>query len=146
MAQIGEDAGSVLDRVRSAFDAFNRGDMTAFAEHWSPSVVAIINEAPPYAWTGDAALARWLADSGARVAAEDPPSRDRRIALKQCLKAEVEGDRAFLVLVVTVSATRGRQRVEEDGAQISRLRRMDGRWLIEALAYGGGLATRSAPA
>ncbi len=143
MDGLAEAHGEVLACIRQAFAAFNRGDVEAFRQTWSDSVVAIINEAPPHVWTGDDVVMRWLGDSRRAAAAADP-ERDRQIALKQCLKLTLDGDQAFVVLIVTMSAVRGDQRIEEDGVQISCLTRRTGSWKVAALAYGGGLATRSA--
>lgn len=136
---IGPETEAVLDSMRAAFAAFNSGDMAAFQATWADDVVAIINEAPPHAWAGDDVVARWLGDS-----AGDPHGggTDRRIELKRCLKARIAEDRAFLVLIVTVSVLLDGQRVEEDGIQISTLTRGAKGWQVAALAYGSGLDRR----
>ena len=130
---------AVLESIRVAFNAFNSGDMAAFQATWGEDVVASIYEAPPLVWAGKDVVARWLDDS-----AGDPNGEgsDRRIELKRCLKARIEDDRAFLVLVVTVSVLLDGQCVEEDGIQISTLTRGAKGWKVAALAYGSGLDRR----
>lgn len=129
----------VLDTLRVAFEAFNDGDIARFHTTWAKDVVAIINEPAPHVWVGHDPVTDWLTD-GSRESADDVTHR--RIELARCLKSRIDGESAFVVLVVTVSGTVGNKRVEEDGIQISNLILEDGVWKVRALAYGGGLAIR----
>lgn len=122
--------------IRAAFHAFNAGHMAAFRASWANDVRGIVNEAPPHVRSGPGAVDRWLADS---ARGDDGTSAPPHIALRRVLKILVGDERAFAVLAVTVTAGPADNRIEDEGVQISVLVLIDGRWRVEALAYGGGL-------
>jgi hypothetical protein len=125
----------VLGVFKTAFDAFNRGDLPAFEASWADEVDAIINQAPPYVWTGNNALRNWLAASGSHassagvtalsIAGGGPPHL-----------LEIIGDRAFVVMPVVLNFEQAGLRLQQLGRQVCVLIRTSGGWRFKSLAYG----------
>ena len=128
------DRDDILSLVDRAFDTFNTGDFEGFLSTWAADVDAIINEAPPHVWTGPDCVQAWLADSAKRPGAAE--LTEPRIVGHAPDRLEIAGDRAFLVLPVTMSFTSAGGRVERYGTQISVLRRGSEGWRVKSLAYG----------
>ena len=133
------DAAEILTTIEKAFASFNAQDFDGFLASWDDDVVAMINQAPPYVWTGQDVIQRWLEDSTAlaRAGAGLPT-----IAVKRCVRIQVTENSALVVLIVTMTVRAEAEMVEEDGAQISVVSRTPAGWRVKAMAYGGGLETR----
>ncbi len=129
------DREEILKLLQRAFDCFNAGDLVGFRDTWTTPVVAIINEAPPFVWSGQDAVESWLQASARQGAARG--ITEPFIQLDDCLKLEVAEDRAHVVLHVTVSFHAPGGAGRRSGWQISSLVRTPQGWRVAALAYGG---------
>lgn len=133
MADRDEDA--IMALMAEAYAAYNRGDQAGFRATWSAHVDALLNEAPPYLWSGPTAVEQWLSDGEKTRLANQV--EDVRIRLLERLKLQISGDRAHLVVKVRVSYAVAGTPMQQDGWQIVTLERSDGHWLQKAFAYGG---------
>jgi len=129
-----DDHDQILALMSHAFKCFNRGDMDGFRATWSDRVAAIINEAPPYLWSGQRTVEDWL-EANARLA-HAAGIEKLSIALDDCIKLDVADDHAHLTLRVIVSASLGGSEFHRSGWQISSLERSPSGWKVAALAYG----------
>jgi ketosteroid isomerase-like protein len=129
----------VLGVFKAAFDAFNRGDLPAFEAAWADEVDAIMNQAPPYVWTGNDALRSWLAASGADASIAGVTRQS--IAGGPPHWLEIVGDRAFVVMPVVLRFEQGGIRLQQRGRQVCVLIRTPHGWRFKSLAYGGEAVT-----
>jgi ketosteroid isomerase-like protein len=129
----------VLAVFKAAFDAFNCGDLSGFGALWADEVDAIINQAPPYVWTGDDALRRWLAASGSHASSAGVTEQSITGGTPHWL--EIVGDRAFVVMPVVLRFEQGGIRLQQRGRQVCVLIRTPHGWRFKSLAYGGEAVT-----
>jgi ketosteroid isomerase-like protein len=129
----------VLQLFRKAFDAFNRGDITAFEATWADRVDAIINQVSPYVWTGEDALRQWLAASASHSMSAGVTSAT--ITAGTPLGLEIVGDSAFVVMPVVMAFVQSGVALQQRGTQVCVLNKSEQGWRFKSLAYGGEAPT-----
>jgi hypothetical protein len=96
---------------------------------------SIIDEFPPFAWTGPGACGRWLADfAAANAAAHDT---NTNVKLGDPIVATSVGDTAYLVVHAAETYKENGVRMAETARMAFALRREGGVWKIAAWAWAG---------
>lgn len=88
------DKKAVMATVRQFVDGFNKGDI-ALALATCASPASIIDEFPPYAWSGPTACADWAKDFDG--AAKKDGMTDGKVWMGAPTTFEVSGDRAYVI-------------------------------------------------
>ena len=130
-ASPGDDA---VATIHTFIDAFNKGDMkTAGATHEAD--VAIIDEVPPHQWHGPGALQAWAGDLMKSAAAAG--QSDEQVVLGRTIRAQVDGDTAYVVMEASFNYKEHGQPVAEPAQMVFALRQEAGGWKISAWAWSG---------
>ncbi|MBI2678654.1 MAG: hypothetical protein HYX28_07710 [Candidatus Koribacter versatilis] len=112
----GPDKKSVMVTVHRFVDGFNEGDIaSALATCASPA--AIIDEFPPYAWSGPTACADWAAAYDA--ASKKDGMTNGHVTMGKPLFVEVNGDRGYAIFPVSFSYKQKGKPVNEAGARLT---------------------------
>ncbi len=96
-------ADPAIDATINGFiDAFNKGDAVAAGATHEASPV-IIDEVPPYMWTGQKAFATWLADLVANDKAVGISGE--KVTIKAPTRTLITGSKAYVVVPATYNFT-----------------------------------------
>jgi ketosteroid isomerase-like protein len=117
---------------RRFVEAFDRGDIAAAAATMTADAV-MIDEAPPYAWSGPDAFQRWAKDDAAAEKATQ--TTNERVKLGDPITTEVSGDAAYVVCASSETFKVGGVRMAETARMIFALRRENGAWKIAAWTW-----------
>lgn len=86
---------ALMQPIRQYVEGFNVGDVNrAFAACTDPMI--IMDEIPPFAWSGEGAAQRWVTDFVAHAAAKQITSGI--VTLGEPRHVEIAGDRAYVVV------------------------------------------------
>jgi hypothetical protein len=127
------DAAALVDVINKALNDFRGGDITAFTAAWMPRGVEIVDDVPPYQWTGEGALQRWLSDTSKHIAGLDLADLD--IRSKPALHAEVSGDNGYVILPVVVTYKRAGRRYIQEGTQVLVMNKTEKGWKMRTMSY-----------
>lgn len=126
----------VMAPIRQFTDGFNKGDVaTALAA--CAAETSIIDEFPPFVWSGAGACARWASDY-------DADSKKKGITAGAVTMStprhhEVAGDRAYVVIPVSYQVTQKGKQVKQTGAVMTvTLRKGAAGWKITAWSWSTG--------
>src|SRR5262249_23071646 len=89
------DEAGVIAKVNQFADAFNKGD-TKTAAAACADQTSIIDEFPPYTWSGAGACSKWMRDYD--VDAKKKGITDGVVTLGKTKHVDVDGDRAYVVI------------------------------------------------
>jgi hypothetical protein len=132
------DAGSAASKAEivamahQVFDAFNKGD-TATVASLTANVQSIVDEMPPFVWSGPKATDAWLGDvvKDAQVMGDT----DGSSVLGPPTYVRIEGDRAYAAFPDHFSYKRHGVTVNEDARWTFTAERTPAGWRIVAWAY-----------
>ena len=133
---LASDAEDAVNMVRRSLTTFAAGDVAGFRKTWADHDIDIVDDVAPYIWKGDDAVERWLADTGALI--QSLGLTNLSITPGEPRRAEVSGDRAFVVLPVVVASTRDGRDYRQHGDQVLVLTRSKDGWKTQTMAYSGG--------
>lgn len=127
------DKKAVMATVHQFVDGFNKGDTkSSLATCASPA--AIIDEFPPYAWSGPNACADWAKDFDA-LAQKDGMS-DAKVWTGAPTTVEVAGDRAYVIAPSKFSyKMKGKAITEPPARLIIALQKQGNDWKITAWTW-----------
>jgi len=131
-AAAGDDAG-VMATVNQFADAFNKGD-TKTAVAACADQTSIIDEFPPYAWSGPGACSKWMSDY-------DADSRkngitDGSVTLSKPRHVDISADRAYVVVPADYAFKMKGKPVKESGSNLTvALQREAAGWRIAAWSW-----------
>lgn len=109
------------------------GDMKAVLAACT-SDAAIIDEYPPYVWSGPGAREKWAQDFGAHAARNE--ISDGLVKLGAPVHVEVTGDRAYAVMRADYSfKMKGREIKEVDAIWTVTLQKIDAAWRINGFSW-----------
>ena len=133
LADDGEDAAAI---VKQFVDGFNSGDVeSAFAT--CAATVHIIDEFPPYAWSGENACEVWANDYVAD--AESKGITEGFVTLHDPKHAFLDGDRAYIVSPVDYFyMVNGDKEGQKNSVLTSVLEKQDGEWKIIQWSWSTG--------
>jgi hypothetical protein len=122
----------VVALAHRAIDAFNRGDMATVRTTLADDV-NIIDEMPPFHWSGPGALDAWLTSVGQ----DDDRMKDTGgfSVLGAPTFVRIEGDRAYAVFPDHFGYRRAGTPVKEDAAWTIVAQDRAGGWIITAWSY-----------
>ena len=120
--------------VKKFVDDFNKGDIKG-AEAAHASKVAIIDEFPPHAWHGGSAFKDWLADLEKDAKAHE--QTDQKLAISRTVRAQVDGDTAYVVMAATFTYKEKGKKMVEPGQMAIALSKDGGAWKIVSWAWAG---------
>lgn len=124
-----EDATAV---VTTWLDKFNGGDLAAFHAGHAPNAV-IVDEFPPFVWTGAGASQRWLDDYGKDTAAGGISGG--RVDYAAPIRASAIDDRAYIVLPTIYRMQQGGKAKSAAGTMTFVMTRVGNEWKIASWTY-----------
>jgi hypothetical protein len=125
-------AADVARVVNQFVDAFNKGD--AKASLACAAETSIIDEFPPYAWSGPGACATWLKDYDAD--AKKNLITNGKVKLAKPRHIDIVGDRAYLVAAADYIYERKGKLTTEIGSTLSvALQHTEAGWRITAWSW-----------
>jgi len=111
-----KDKTDVMATVNQFIDGFNKGDTkTALAACASP--VAIIDEFPPYVWSGPTACADWASDYDA--ASKKDKVTHQVVKLAKPKHVDVSGDRGYVVVPANYTYQQDGKPMAENGSLLT---------------------------
>jgi ketosteroid isomerase-like protein len=126
----------VMAPIRQFIDGFNKGDvpsaLAACADH-----AVVIDEIPPYEWSGSGACGKWASDYDAD--AKKKGITAGAVTMGTPRHHEVAGDRAYVVIPVSYEITQKGKQVKQTGAvmAVTLQKGADG-WKITAWSWATG--------
>ncbi|HEY1449030.1 MAG TPA: nuclear transport factor 2 family protein [Caulobacteraceae bacterium] len=125
--------------IHQFVDSFNKGDMKGATAANAAGGISIIDEPPPYYWSGPGAFAGWAAavDKDAKAHSDT----DGKVTLGAASRADVTGDHAYVVMPATYSYNEKGVAMREPAHFVFALVREAGGWKIAAWTWAGGKPT-----
>jgi hypothetical protein len=135
IAAVASDAGPEAVVVR--FDALLNACAFARAAALCASPASVIDEFPPYAWSGASACNDWARDLRAAIGAYQ--AKNYRITLDGQPFVDKAGDRAYVVYRATLTyVISGKVTTERNAKWAFVLRQLGDDWTITSWAWSGG--------
>ena len=113
--------------VRRMMDAFNKGDIAAVKTAHVPSPT-IVDNVPPFAWSGPDAFDHWVADLGKAEAADG--TTGSTVTFAPVVDEVVSGDRAYIVTRSIYAFKRKGRRMREIGYTRFVLAKLGAEWKV----------------
>ena len=129
---LGSQAADVMAPVRQFVDGFNRGDVK-LAKAACTDGLFIIDDFPPHAWSGSAAISKWLRDLDAF--GKKNGSSDWLVTVGKPRHVDVTDPHAYVVVPTKLSYKKKGQRVQETGLMTLVLHKGAGGWRIAAWSW-----------
>ena len=123
--------------IGQMMDGFNKGDiaMVKAAHVASPT---IIDNVPPFAWSGPNAFDEWLADLGKFEAAQG--KSDGKVTFAPVVDEVVRGDRAYVVTRSSYEYTQNQRQMREEGYTAFVLVKLGAAWKVESWSWASPAA------
>ena len=122
--------GTVHDFV----DAFDKGDAAGAAATQSPDVT-IIDEVTPFVWKAPGGFQAW---AGALMGdAKAKGQSGNKVTLGETIRAQEEGDTAYVVMAATYSYDQKGAAMSEPARMVFALKKTAADWKITAWAWAG---------
>lgn len=119
--------------IRRMADAFNQDDIAAVkAEH--VAAPTIVDNVPPFTWSGPNALDTWLADLGKSEEARG--LSDGHVTFAPIVDEVVQGDRAYVVARSIYTFKQKGRVMKEDGYTAFVLVKTGADWKVESWSWG----------
>jgi ketosteroid isomerase-like protein len=126
----------VMAPIRQFIDGFNKGDVPS-ALAACAAETSIIDEIPPFEWTGAGACGRWASDYDADAKTKGITAG--AVTMSTPRHHEVAGDRAYVVIPVSYEITQKGKQVQQTGAVMAVTLRKDAAgWKITAWSWSTG--------
>lgn len=123
-----EAAAAAVDII----DKFNAGDIDAVREAHAPGAV-LVDEFPPFRWSGENSVESWLADLAEHQAAER--IRDGRVEYAAPIRVENDGENCYVAFPTIFRFTQDAKAMSVAGTNTFVMTRVDDEWKIAASAY-----------
>lgn len=127
------DTAGMMKTINGFLDASLTGKSLASFVTASPN---IIDEVPPYHWTGPDAAKAWLADVG--VWAKTAGATELQVKLGSPVRADQTGSHGYLVAPAVFTFKQRGKAEREEAAMVFALDRDRSGWRIASLAWTGG--------
>ena len=85
--------------IKQMLDGFNSNDVKAVTSSYASGDVLIIDEVPPFRWSGANANDAWLADLDKHDKAKGVT--DGKVKAGTAVRTETDGDNAYVIMPVT---------------------------------------------
>jgi ketosteroid isomerase-like protein len=122
----------ILDLAQAVVDAANANHPSKLAGLFTGDAI-VIDELPPYAWTGASAGVAWWTDIAKFLRAHAITSL-RATALAVSEYSE-QGDAAYMVQPLRITTTASGKTRTEEGTQTYTFRKVDGAWRISSAVW-----------
>ena len=118
--------------IRAMMDGFNKGDIAA-VKALHVAAPTIVDNVPPFSWSGAGAFDQWIDDLGKWETARGISAG--KVTFAPVVDEVVRGDRAYVVTrSIYVYKQKGRT-VREDGYTAFVLVKADGAWKVESWSW-----------
>ena len=122
--------------VQKFIDSFNKGDAAAAAAtHAATADLAILDEVPPYQWTGPQAFQTWAA--ALEADSKKNGITDEKVTLSPPTRELVSGDQAYVIAPAVYSFKQGGKAMAEKAQMTVTLKKAAGGWLIHGWTWTG---------
>jgi ketosteroid isomerase-like protein len=125
------EAASVIDALVMAV---NSGDFATALTSFTEAPV-IIEDLPPYRWSGSSAPSEWLNAMGTNAASLGVTSVV--METQEPSRVELQGDRAYIIVPGHLRLETGGPPLTADGMLTFTLEKAESRWLIDTLVWSG---------
>lgn len=123
---------AIMAPIRAIMDGFNKGDIAMVrAAHVADPT--IIDNVPPYIWSGPGSFDTWLADL-MKAEAEEGKS-DGAVWFGTPVDEHVSGDHAWVVTRCSYIYRQGGKTVKEEGYTSFVLAKQSGQWKIQSWTW-----------
>lgn len=127
------DQTDALALVHKWVDAFNKGDMNSLPLSTCADQTSILDSVPPYAWVGEGACTKWLANF--KTFSKTNELTDMSLTLGKTRHIEITGDRAYIVTPVVFAYNLKGEQTKETGVWTIGLQKSASAWLVSAWTY-----------
>ena len=110
------DKTDAMATVRQSVQAFNKGDVKAYAATCAEET-SIIDEFPPHEWHGAGACSKWMNDYLAD--ARKNGMTEGKVILGTPLHVDVTGNRAYIVVPTSFTFKQKGKQVRETGSTLT---------------------------
>lgn len=125
----------VMAPVNQIMNAFNAGDVKAVLAACDPTGISVIDDVPPFTWTGRTAMTAWFKDLSASESKAGITGG--KLSFGAAIDRIVNGSQAYVVLP-TVYHFRQHGKAMHDPARMTfALHKTGNRWLISSWAWAG---------
>ena len=123
----------VMALVHQFVDSFNKGDVKGTVAVCADQA-SVVDEFPPYHWSGAGACANWMNDYDAD--AKKNGITDGNVTLGKPKHVDVSGDRAYVVIPSDYAFTKNGKPVKETGSMFTiALRKEAAGWRVAGWAW-----------
>jgi hypothetical protein len=126
----------VMAPIKKFIDTFNKGDMPGAAStHAKTADLTIMDEVPPFHWTGADAFTAWSAalEKDAKKRGVTEPI----VTLSPATRFEIDGDQAYVVAPAVYTYKENGVAMRESAEMTFTLKKASGSWLIHSWAWSG---------
>jgi ketosteroid isomerase-like protein len=128
------DEADAAAAVAALVNAVNAGDFDLASRAFTDDAM-IVEDLPPYRWSGPAAVSQWLAAMGENAAKLGVTSINLDIG--ESGRTEVEGNRAYVIVDGLLRLGTAGAELSATGALTVTLEKPSDAWLIETLVWSG---------
>ena len=121
--------------IHQLLDGFNTGDMKAVSASYAKGDLSIVDEVPPFHWSGPNVGEAWGADLEKHDKAAGVT--DAKVMYSSTVRSETEGDRAYVVAKVQYVYKEKGKAMLEDAHMTFVLHREDNAWKIAGWVWSG---------
>ena len=126
----------VMAPINKFLEAFNKGDTAgAAATHAAEADLVIIDEVPPFHWSGPKAFQTWAADLEGD--SKKNGMTDEKVTIGAPTRVETAGDSAYVIVPSTFSFKQKGVAMRETAQMTFTLKKGAGGWLIHGWTWTG---------
>lgn len=131
--------------IQKFMDSFNKGDIAgARATHTAGADLVIIDEVPPFIWSGTEAFQGW--STALDTASKQAGITDQKVTVSAPTRTETAGDTAYVIVPAVYTYKEKGVAMREAAQMTFVLKKGTGGWLIHAWSWTGPKPQRVAPA
>lgn len=130
--------------IQKFMDSFNKGDLAgAMATHTAGADLVIIDEVPPFIWSGTKAFQAW--STALDTASKQAGITDQMVTISAPTRTETAGDTAYVIVPAVYTYKEKGVAMREAAQMTFVLKKGGGGWLIHAWAWTGPKPQQAAP-
>ena len=134
-ASLAASPADVTMPIRQFIDGFNTGDTKSAYAAYASGDITIVDEFAPHRWTGPHAPQDWAADYDKHAQATGVT--DGSVKYGPPMRAEIEGDAAYVIIPTVYNYKDHGQPTTEEGQMTFVLRMENAAWKISAWTWTG---------
>lgn len=125
----------VTQPIHQMITGFNTNDMKLVAAQYATGDISIIDEVPPFRWTGAKANDAWLADL--EKYDKEAGVSDAKVKLGSITRTETGSETAYVVAAVSYNFQQKGKAMTESAHMTFALRKEGGSWKIASWVWSG---------